>query len=92
MSGDVTAVMIELGERNGSVIDGMVAVELLRTIVAAHHLFMDRNENGSHDEFQRAANAFHDSVDAAEAWLVTRGLATIGGGPAVIPLPAKGGE
>jgi hypothetical protein len=79
MSVEVTAVMIELPDR-----DGPAAVELLRQIVAAHAVFMDRNENGSHDEFQRAANAFYDAIDAAEGWLVARGTVT--------QLPVTGGE
>ena len=45
------------------------AMRLLRDIVAAQRAYFDRNDNGSHDEFQRAADAFHDSVDNAEAWL-----------------------
>lgn len=45
------------------------ALRLMRDIVAAQAAFFDMNENGSPDEFQRAADAFHDSVDNAEAWL-----------------------
>ena len=45
------------------------ALRLLRDIVATQRAYFDRNENGSHDEFQRAADAFHDAVDNAEAWL-----------------------
>lgn len=45
------------------------ALRLLRDIVAAQEAYFDRNDNGSHDEFQRAADAFHDAVDNAEAWL-----------------------
>lgn len=71
-------------------VDGPFAVELLRKIVAAHAFFMDRNDNGSHDEFQRAANAFYDTIDVAEAWLITRGLAGQVREPAVIPMPQKG--
>lgn len=45
------------------------AMRLLRMIVSKQKLFFDRNENGSHDEFQRAADEFHDSIDNAAAWL-----------------------
>ena len=45
------------------------AVALLRRIVAAQEQFFDRNENGSHDEFQRAADEMHDAIDAAAAYL-----------------------
>jgi hypothetical protein len=62
-----------------SEVDGAAAVELLRTIVKAHWFFMDRNDKGSHDEFQRAANAFYDSIDVAEVWMMTRGLLEKGG-------------
>jgi hypothetical protein len=60
-------------------VNGTEAVELLRKIVKAHWFFMDRNDKGSHDEFQRAANAFYDSIDVAEVWMMTRGLLEKGG-------------
>ena len=49
------------------------AVALLRKIVAAQERFFDMNENGSHDDFQRAADAYHGSVDEASDWLATIG-------------------
>lgn len=73
------ALIQELAGRNYSAVDGPVAVELLRKIVKAHAVFIDRNDNGSHDEFQLAANAFYDTIDVAEVWLKTRGLTEQGG-------------
>lgn len=73
------ALIQELAGRNYGPVDGPFAVELLRRIVKAHALFIDRNDNGSHDEFQRAANAFYETIDVAEAWLETRGLNEKGG-------------
>jgi DNA-binding GntR family transcriptional regulator len=52
---------------------GPEAFALLRRIVDAQTKFFDRNENGSHDEFQRAADEFHDAVDAAEVFLLDHG-------------------
>lgn len=45
------------------------AMRLLRAIVAAQAAYFDRNDNGTPEEFQKAADAFHDSIDNAEAWL-----------------------
>lgn len=42
---------------------------LLRQIVAAQETFFDRNENGTRDEFQQAADAFHASIDRAAKFL-----------------------
>lgn len=77
--GEAESALRELAGENYSTVDGPFAVELLRKIVKAHWFFMDRNENGSHDEFQRAANAFYDSIDVAEVWMMTRGLLEKGG-------------
>jgi len=52
---------------------GPEAFALLRRIVDAQTAYFDRNENGSHDEFQRAADEFHDAVDAAEVFLIRHG-------------------
>jgi hypothetical protein len=76
---DAGALIQELAGRNYSPVDGPVAVELLRKIVKAHAFFIDRNDNGSHDEFQMAANAFYETIDVAEVWLETRGLNEKGG-------------
>ena len=45
------------------------AVAMLRKIVAAQEHFFDRNEHGTQDEFQRAADAYHGAVDEASYWL-----------------------
>ena len=52
---------------------GPEAFAILRRIVDAQTRYFDRNENGSHDEFQRAADEFYDAVDAAEAFLIKHG-------------------
>lgn len=89
---DVAAGLLALAGENYRTADGPFAVELLRRIVAAHAFFIDRNDNGSHDEFQRAANAFYETIDVAEAWLTTRGLTAQASEPIAIPIPKKGGE
>lgn len=59
-----------MGKRTGQIVsEHAEALRLLRVIVAAQREFFDRNESGSHDEFQRAADKFHGAVDDAEAWL-----------------------
>lgn len=44
---------------------GPALADLLRRIVAAQEQFFAANETGPQEVFQRAADEFHDAVDAA---------------------------